>query len=192
MIIAVDLDDVLADSLASFIKFYNKHYDKTLKYEDFTAYTLNEIKGMPIEDEKKILEHYDDSEEFDNIQPMNGAIEAIEKLSKKNKIIIVTSRTRDKQEKTKKWVEKFLKNIADIHFIRANYSEHNKTKAETCKMIKADVLIEDNPKYAKDCAKNGIKVLLFDYPWNKKVNSPLIKRVHSWDEIVKVLSRDNF
>lgn len=190
MIIAVDLDDVLADSLTSFIEFYNRYYDKDLKYEDFTAYTLNEIKGIPREQENKILEHFDESEYFDNIKPMKDAIKVIEKLNKKHEIIIVTSRTKDKEQKTKNWVNKFLKGIKKICFIRKNYQEKPKTKAEICKEINADVLIEDNLSYAKNCAENGIKVLLFDYPWNQAENlNPLITRVKSWKEILKILEK---
>ncbi len=188
MIIAVDLDDVLADSLTSFIEFYNKYYDKSLKYKDFTAYTLNEIKGISREEENKILEHFDESEYFDNIKPIKGAVEAVEELSKKHEIIIITSRTRDKEEKTKNWVRRFLKGIKRIYFIRQNYHEKPKTKVEICKEINANLLIEDNLTYAENCAKNGIKVLLFDYPWNQAENlPPLIKRVKSWIQISKIL-----
>lgn len=190
MIIAIDLDDVLADSLNSFIEFYNKHYDKTLKYEDFIAYTLSEIKGIPREEENRILEHFDESNYFDNIKPMKDAVEVIEKLSKNHEIIIITSRTKDKEEKTKKWVNKFFKDIKRIYFIRKNYHEKPKTKAEICKEFNADVLIEDNLSYAKNCAESGVKVLLFDYPWNKVENlPPLVKRVKSWAEILNVLKK---
>lgn len=40
-----------------------------------------------------------------------------------------------------------------------------------CRQIGADVLIDDNPTYAYDCAQHGINVLLYDwegaYPWSK-------------------------
>jgi len=188
MIIAVDLDDVLADSLTSFIEFYNKYYDKELRYEDFTAYTLNEIKRIPREEENKILEHFDKSEYFDNIKPMRDAVEVIEELSKKHEIIIITSRTKDKEQKTINWVNKFLKGIKKVYFIRKNYHEKPKTKSEICKEINANILIEDNLSYAKNCAENGIKVLLVDYPWNQEKNlHPLIRRVKSWKEILRII-----
>jgi len=61
MKIAIDLDDVLANSTDSFIEFYNKNYNGDLKHGDFTAFTLNEIRGVSVEEEHKILEDYDDS-----------------------------------------------------------------------------------------------------------------------------------
>lgn len=44
-------------------------------------------------------------------------------------------------------------------------------KSEICKSIGAQILIDDNPTYAVECAAAGIHVLLFDwndsYPWSK-------------------------
>ena len=119
---------------------------------------------------------------------MKDAIEVIEKLNKKHEIIIVTSRTKAKEEKTRKWIKRFINCAEEIFFIRKNYSEKPKTKAEICKEINADILIEDNLTYAKSCAENGIKVLLFNYPWNQARRlHPLIKRVRSWKEVLKVI-----
>ncbi len=40
-----------------------------------------------------------------------------------------------------------------------------------CRDIGATVLIDDNPRYAVECASAGIDVLLYDwndsYPWSK-------------------------
>lgn len=58
----------------------------------------------------------------------------------------------------------------------------------------ASVLIDDNPRYALECAEVGIKVLLFDYensyPWSKSDSidqHPLITRVHNWEQVEQQL-----
>lgn len=58
----------------------------------------------------------------------------------------------------------------------------------------AKVLIDDNPRYAIDCAEVGIKVLLFDYensyPWCKTDSvhqHPLVTKVHNWEEVEQQL-----
>ncbi|HUC01922.1 MAG TPA: hypothetical protein VMA75_03380 [Candidatus Paceibacterota bacterium] len=52
----------------------------------------------------------------------------------------------------------------------------------------ATIMIEDHMTNATVCAEAGIKVFLFDQPWNQGELPPGIERVHSWDEIVKKLS----
>ncbi|CAI7841651.1 unnamed protein product [Closterium sp. NIES-54] len=55
----------------------------------------------------------------------------------------------------------------------------------------AEVLIDDNPRYAMECAEHGIQVLLFDwllqYPWSKTAGGgphhELIERVRDWGEV---------
>lgn len=49
-----------------------------------------------------------------------------------------------------------------------------RSKTDMCKEIGAKLLIDDSLKYARGCAHDGIKVLLFDhkgdYSWNKPSN----------------------
>lgn len=57
-----------------------------------------------------------------------------------------------------------------------------------------EILIDDNPRYALECAEHGIEVLLFDlhgsYPWSKTAQGPthpLITRVNDWSEVANYL-----
>ena len=57
---------------------------------------------------------------------------------------------------------------------------------------KISVMIDDSLKHARDCASQGVYVLLadFGYPWNQTAKLPEnIKRVHSWKEIVDEVAR---
>lgn len=54
--------------------------------------------------------------------------------------------------------------------------------------IEADVLIDDNPVYALDCATSGIHVILFNrekaYPWSKLAEThERIYEVESWYDV---------
>jgi hypothetical protein len=58
----------------------------------------------------------------------------------------------------------------------------------------AQVLIDDNPRYAQECAEDGMRVLLFDYdnsyPWCKTgvdQSHPLVTKVHNWQEVEQKL-----
>lgn len=185
MKIAIDLDDVLALSLIDFIDFYNEKFENKITVEDFTGFSLNESIGMPLEEERKLLEEYDASHHYDNIKPLEGVREAIKELSKNHKLFIVTSRPQKREDQTREWLIKYIEGIEDVFFIRQEYGGESKTKGEVCKEIGAEILIEDNLGYAKSCVDEGIRVLLFDYPYNREENiSQLITRVKSWEEIV--------
>lgn len=61
---------------------------------------------------------------------------------------------------------------------------------ESCSLLGAKILIDDNPRYAVECAQVGIRVLLFDYensyPWCKTESidkHPLVTRVNNWEEV---------
>ncbi len=54
----------------------------------------------------------------------------------------------------------------------------------------AQVLIDDNPQYAQDCAEAGLQVLLYDwqlaYPWSKlppSMQHPNITVVSDWQDV---------
>ncbi len=189
MIISIDIDDILADSLTSFIEFYNQNHEEKIKYEDYTAYSLHEIIGIPKEEEAKIVREFDNGGFFKNMAPVKNSQKAIKKLSKKHKLIAVTARSEEQEEETRAWINKYFPEIKDILFTR-NGQKQNKTKGEICKEIKADIHLDDKLDYAIDCANEGVKSLLFNYPWNRTNNlDPLITRVSGWDEAVEILNK---
>jgi len=64
----------------------------------------------------------------------------------------------------------------------------------TCRSLNANILIDDNPRYAIECAEAGIRVLLFDYensyPWSKIDSAdqhPLVTKVKNWEEVEQQL-----
>jgi 5'(3')-deoxyribonucleotidase len=188
MIIAVDLDDVLANTLENFIDFHNSTYKTSLKFSDFKSYALHDIIGLSFEEEAKRLEQFDKSKFFNKIKPLEGAQTAISQLSKKNKIVVITARTKSVATKTKRWLKKYFPEIDEVVFISQNYMGFIKTKAEVCKEFGAKVIIEDKTSFVNECANKGIKVMMLDYPWNQNVNgSSNIVRVRSWDDILKKL-----
>ncbi|KAL0292395.1 UNVERIFIED_CONTAM: hypothetical protein Scaly_2593000 [Sesamum calycinum] len=71
------------------------------------------------------------------------------------------------------WIEKHYPGLfQEIHF--GNHfalDGQSRPKSDICRSLGAKVLIDDNPRYAIECAEVGIKVLLFDYensyPWSK-------------------------
>ncbi|KAJ7980505.1 Haloacid dehalogenase-like hydrolase superfamily protein [Quillaja saponaria] len=126
------------------------------------------------------------------IHTIPGAQTALQKLSRFCNLSVVTSRQNALKDHTIDWIEKnypglFLEIHCGSHFALDGVFT---PKSEICRSLGAKVLIDDNPRYAIECADAGIRVLLFDYensyPWSKTLcvdQHPLVTRVHSWKEV---------
>lgn len=189
MIIALDMDDILCNTQEIFIKFYNDTYNDNLDFDDFDEYEISDIKNISKEKGAQILEEFDKSDYFNMIEPLKNSQKVVSELSENHKLIIITARTSKVEDQTKKWVKKYFPDIKKIFFVSDNYLTHTRKKSNVCKDIGADVIIEDKKKFAIDCSNNGTKVLLFDYPWNRKIKeSDKIIRIKSWDDVLGKLS----
>ena len=185
MIIAIDLDDILASTLERFIQFHNEKFSTNLTINDFTSYELQNIEGISNKEEAKRLKLFDNSKYFDTISPLKGSQTSISQLSKNHDIIVITARTRSVAKKTTAWIKKNFPEIKRVVFISEGYKHYCKMKSEVCKKVGAEVIIEDKKVFVEDCVSAGIKVFMFNYPWNKEIEDhPLIVRVNSWEEVV--------
>ena len=60
---------------------------------------------------------------------------------------------------------------------------------QTLVVKKEDSKEEDKPKNAQVGLNYGLKVLLYDHPYNQDFNHPQITRVNNWEEIHKIIAR---
>ena len=51
-----------------------------------------------------------------------------------------------------------------------------------------DAFCEDDEVIARTLAEAGIRVFLFDHPWNREAQHPLITRVSGWSEVADRLA----
>lgn len=133
------------------------------------------------------------------IIPIPGAYKSLSQLSSYCNLVVVTSRQHVIREPSLEWISTHYKGIfSEIHFGNHFALEGQaKSKSEICKSLGVQFLIDDNPRYAVECAEEGIEVLLFDldysYPWSKTPDGPshpLITRVHNWKEVeLKLMAR---
>ncbi len=77
MKIAVDLDEILAEFLASVIAFHNDTYKTKLSKSDFHSYKYWEVWGGNRDEAIQKVYDFHQTPYFQNIKPVAGAIEAI-------------------------------------------------------------------------------------------------------------------
>lgn len=193
MRIGIDIDDTLADLVTSFTEFHNEAYGTSLEKADFITYATWQIVGGTHEDDLRKFAEFDETPYAKNMKPMDGARVAIDVLSKTHELFIITARPDSFVKETHFWLQKhFTEKFKGIHFAQdyktASIARQN--KADIVTQLGVQIFIDDNMRYAEECAKTGTKVLLFNQPWNQTPDlAPGITRVHSWEEILRIIGR---
>jgi uncharacterized HAD superfamily protein len=190
--IGFDIDDVVADYFSSMVAWHNQFYGTELKKEDAGSYYLSEFIGQNADETLRRMNAFA-IQRMENLPLVKGAKESVEALSKKHEIYFITSRRFDWRDSTLRWVERhFSRNHENVlfshnHYIPSEKEDRRETKAEMCKRLRINFMIEDSPEYAYQISEVGVPVLLFDQPWNRNVNCAGIYRVHDHREILYYL-----
>ena len=188
-VVALDFDDVVAHFNAHFVLFHNKNYGTALEYEDLYLYDdWEKMYGCDRATMNDRAHEFYRSKEYKEIEPVPGAIEAIEHLSKDYSLQIVTSRPEHIRDVTLHWIEEFFPvHFDQIHFTNGFMGADGATvqkKSEVCREIGASILVDDALKHVKDVAQSGLPAILPDRPWNREENPTGVQRMYSWNEIV--------
>lgn len=193
IVVAVDVDEVLGNFVSALNRFIADRYSSNHSVSEYHVYEFFKIwRCSRDEADLRVHEFFKTPYFKKGIHPLPGAQRALHKLARLCKLVVVTSRQYAIKDHTLEWIEKHYPGMfEEIHF--GNHFALNgesRPKSEICRSLGAKVLIDDNPRYAIECADVGIKVLLFDYensyPWCKTASidkHPLVTKVHNWEEV---------
>jgi len=191
-VIAVDIDEVLANFVPSLVEFHNQHYNTTLTIDDFSSYFYHDVWGGSIDESNEKMMNFYRSPFFKKITPIPNAKEVLLSLKNNFDLHIVTARPLHQEHETRNWINTHYKGIfKSIQFGNHFVSNGNsRSKPSMCRDINAFLLIDDSYVYAKQCVESEINVILFgDYPWNSFVAHESIPRAKDWTTVhEKVLS----
>ncbi len=191
-VIAVDIDDVLADSARGFVEFSNKRWGTKLGVDD---YLEDWAKMWELEQDQAQMRAQDmyDPDVIGNFKHDESALAVLLTLKKDYKLVITTSRARLVQKDTSDWLNRHYKGIFEaIHHagFYDNYTANSTkmTKAELLKSIGADYIVDDHPKHCFAAAEAGMQAILFgNYKWNRDIKKlpPRITRARNWQEVLE-------
>ncbi|VFQ63405.1 unnamed protein product [Cuscuta campestris] len=191
--VAVDIDEVLGNFVSALNQFIADRYSLYHSVSEYHVYEFFKIWNCSRDEaDIRVHEFFKTSYFKTGIHPIPGARQALQKLHRFCNYSIVTSRQNAIKDHTIGWIEKHYPGLFEnVHF--GNHfalSGKSIPKSEICRSVGSKVLIDDNPRYAIECADVGIKVLLFDYensyPWCKTEvveGHPLVTKVHNWEEV---------
>lgn len=197
IVVAVDVDEVLGNFVSALNRFIADRYSLNHSVSEYHVYEFFKIwKCSRDEADFRVHEFFKTSYFKTGIHPIPGAQQALHKLSSFCNLSVVTSRQNAIKDHTIEWIENHYPGMfQEIHFGN-HFALHGESrpKSDICRSLGAKVLIDDNPRYAIECAEIGIRVLLFDYensyPWCKtdSINQhPLVTKVHNWEEVEQQL-----
>ncbi len=190
-IIAVDMDDVLCETIDAFLEDYNYNIKwKKITREDVTDHEFENIKEYDLSFEERYqhdLNFFERNNTIEIIKPVKWAKEKLLDLkSKWYKLYVVTWRPEIIRKQTEDWINYYYPDIFDEIFL-ANLDESNDTpKSQFCLDIWAEVMVEDNLIFAREVAEKWIKAYLLDKPWNQNYDKNIDKgifKVKDWSEI---------
>jgi 5'(3')-deoxyribonucleotidase len=187
--IAVDVDDVIAQSAKGLTAFSNEQWGTSLTAMDYDEHWAN-MWGVDIDEVKKRTQVFYDSGIVRTYLPIDGAKETLVKLKNRFNLVILTSRGSAIRQDTQDWVETYYPDIfSEVHLsgIWDDIALHKYevTKTDICKQIGAEYLIDDQLKHCISANGAGITSLLFgDYTWNQMRNLPKgIVTSHTWKDV---------
>ncbi len=196
-VVALDIDDVLLNTMSALFGYYNKVYGTSLTEQH---YYTKDVDALGVSDYAEAAARFEDyltSTEFKEITPLPEAVSAIKDLNQYFAFIAVTSRPFLMQEATASWLEEHfgpaISQVRFTHFIMTARKDRPKealSKIDVCKEINAQYMIEDHLYHAVPVAEAGIKVFLINQPWNQTDVLPVhAKRVAGWKDIERQLGK---
>lgn len=193
MLIGIDIDEVLSETI-DFVLEYHKGEIKGKKIErnQISDYLLANIPGyefLTVEESAGFfIEALRSERAFASLKPVDWAYKKLKQRKESgHHFYAITARGEPLRESTQQRIDKHFPDIFDkvifCNHYRPDFPKY--TKEDICVENGIALFVEDNPKYAIDLEKLGIKVFLLDKPWNASFN----EQEHPW--ITKVKSREN-
>ena len=169
--IAVDMDEVMADALAEFLRRYKRDFDEHLPEEELQGRRLWEVVSS---DRHEKLESYLRTEDFFgvlNVMPESQRV--MRALQEKYEVFIGTAAMEVPSSFTAKyeWLARHFPFISPSHIVFCGDKS----------IIRADYLIDDNPRQLQRFGGEGIL-----YSAHHNVNVTGFRRVNGWLDVEKM------
>ena len=168
--ICVDMDEVMADTLAEHIRRYNQAFDEEVTPEDLAGKGLWEI--APVDRQGQLRAFLDAEDFFEVLDVLPGAQPVLKELSQRFEIFIATQAMAVPNSLGPKyrWLQRHFPFIPPSHYVFCG----NKS------ILRADFLIDDQPRNLLRFEGQG---LLYSAPHNLMATG--FVRVNNWLEVAE-------
>ncbi|HLR20158.1 MAG TPA: 5'(3')-deoxyribonucleotidase [Staphylococcus sp.] len=173
--IAIDMDEVLADTVGALLEDVNKRTDLGITYEMLDGIKLRH--AMP-EHDGLLTEILSEPGFFRRLQVMDDAQDVVKKLTERYDVYIATAAMdvptsfHDKYD----WLRHFFPFLDPQHFVFCGRKN----------IVKADYLIDDNPRQLS--IFTGTPIM---YTATHNINDDRFDRVNNWKDVEKYFLGDS-
>lgn len=188
-VIAIDVDDVLADSTEALrlevnkrrgVELSSEHYKVPGEYwgyyervwhDNDVRITMAELNPQMVHDQSHVLAY-------------NQAFEVLTGLSERYELVVVTAREPSWETATHRWLnQEFPGLFSQVLFAGGKTGLRNKSKGQLCVDVGASFLIDDNVEQAKTALERNLEVILFGtYGWHQNIPANIV-RCNNWIEV---------
>ncbi|SDO74769.1 5' nucleotidase, NT5C type [Desulforhopalus singaporensis] len=181
--IGFDFDGVIADTAEAFIRLSCEDYgycDFTRK--DITNFELENCVNMPMEIVERIFTQILEDSLGANLQPMAGALRALDRLTAGGQVTIITARSRT--EPVIDWLTHHCKADTANRITVVATGDHD-DKVRHVKARRITYFVDDRAATCNQLAKAGIVPIVFTQPWNAGKHA--LYAVDGWEELLDLI-----
>ncbi len=200
--IGIDLDDVIAVCAVPYLRKFAEEFGVELPDErEIGWHLLQQLDVTPEQRDRFRIKLYEGTffSELDVYEDCPAVLEQL--VSAGHELFFVTARAERRRMITETWLREkglldyakavHLKPTGDFRpdYPRDRYDAEGSAQYKTrlANELRLDLFCEDDVIISKTLAEAGIRVLLFDQPWNRDVEHPLITRVLGWSNVAERL-----
>jgi 5'(3')-deoxyribonucleotidase len=171
--ICVDMDEVMADTLAEHIRRYNQTFDEDVTPQDLAGKGLWDI--APLDRQQQLRAFLDAEDFFEDLDLMPGSQAVLQRLSSRFEIFIATQAMAVPNSLGSKyrWLQRHFPFIPPSHYVFCGDKS----------ILRADYLIDDLPKNILRFQGQG---LLYSAPHNLAATG--FVRVDNWQQVDEYFS----
>lgn len=201
MKLGIDLDDVVAECAVPYLRKFATEYGVELP-PDAGWQTLAEIEDVSPEEQDRFRNRTYDGPFFGQLEMYQDCPAVLERMvSAGHEIYFVTARAERRRVVTETWLREkgILEHAKAVHLRpqgdfdparpRGRYDADSSARYKTrlAQELELDAFCEDDRTISQALNDAGIRVYLFDHPWNRDVQGACIERVSGWSELAEKL-----
>lgn len=192
-VIAVDIDDVLFPFVDGIAEYHNSRKGTNLTVDDFFSYNFADVWGGDVAETEETVQAFLGLNHL-HLQPVDGAKEALTRLSQDFDVVLVTARNQVFEEETATWLHHHLPALFS-HVIFAGNPHDGlpfRPKGIICQELGARLLIDDHPTNLLSAVEHGIEGILFGTKaWSVQPEaSTNITACADWDAVLEYIYND--